>query len=245
MPEQQSAASVEANARYFSDHLREYGRAIAEFETSRRIRSFVSERVRGVGHLLDVGNGGVFCYDTRSIEKITAVDLFLDQLPPDIVAQYIPRNATAKQGSALALPELDASCDMVLMVMVLHHLAGRHWRESWENVRVALREATRVLRPGGRLLVVESCVPRWFFEIEKPAFRVLSAATSSVLSHPVTIQFPVGMIATELEGLGGNVQVTEIPKGRFVLQFGIKWPSCLTPVQPYALEVTKPTECAT
>jgi SAM-dependent methyltransferase len=235
----QSEQSVAANTRYFLEHLREYEQSVSRIDTYGTIQAHVSDRVAGVNHLIDIGNGGVFPYDTSGVKTITAIDLFLDSLPPDIIERYFPRNARLKQGSALALPEPDNSCDMVLMVMLLHHLSGKDWHESWANAQAALAEGMRVLRPGGRMLIVESCVPHWFFQIEKPAFRLLSLMTKTVLSHPVTIQFPAEMIANELGRHGGTAQVQKIPKGKFVLQFGLKVPSFLTPAQPYAIETTK------
>jgi SAM-dependent methyltransferase len=235
----QSEGSVAANTRYFLEHLREYEEGVSHIDSYRTIHALVSDRVAGVDHLIDVGNGGVFPYDTTGVKTITAVDLFLDSLPPDIIERYFPKNACLKQGSALALPEPDNSCDMVLMVMLLHHLSGKDWRESWANAKTALAEGMRVLRPGGRMLIVESCVPYWFFQLEKPAFRLVSLVTKTVLSHPVTIQFPATMIADELGRHGSAVNVRKIPKGRFVLQFGMKVPSFMTPAQPYAIETTK------
>jgi ubiquinone/menaquinone biosynthesis C-methylase UbiE len=125
------------------------------------------------------------------------------------------------------------------MVMLIHHLSGSNWRENWSNARQAIDEALRVLKPGGRLLVVESCVPQWFFQFEKAAFAVLSRATTSVFSHPVTFQFPVDMIVDYLKARGLAVTVTKIPKGKHVLQFGFKIPSIMTPVQVHAIEAIK------
>ncbi len=235
----QSRDSVAANARYFLEHLNEYDRSVAQIDTYATIHRFISRKVAGVERLLDVGNGGVFCYDTASVGSITAIDLFLEDLPDGLVKAHFPKNAKARQGSALALPEPDGSFDMVLMVMLLHHLAGTDWRTSWDNARKALAEAWRVLQPGGKLLIVESCVPPWFFALEKPAFRVLASIAGSVLSHPITFQYPFRMIEGELRNKTSNVHIEQIPKGRYVLQFGFKTPSFATPVQVYAFEAQK------
>ena len=53
-------------------------------------------------------------------------------------------------GSALALPFRDESLDFVYTIGVLHHLPGPH------SQMCALREITRVLKPGGLLVVHES-----------------------------------------------------------------------------------------
>jgi ubiquinone/menaquinone biosynthesis C-methylase UbiE len=235
----QSKVSAAANAAYFLEHLREYHDSVATIDTYKTLHDFISREVEGANELLDVGNGGVFAYDTTRIRSITAIDLFLEDLPPEMIKKYFPKNARIRQGSALALPENDDKFDMVLMVMLLHHLTGTDWQSSWRNVCQALQEGWRVLKPGGRLLVVESCVPEWFFWLEKPALSVLSRFTRTIFSHPVTLQFPAAMITDELRKRFHTVQVSPIPKGKSVLQFGIKVPSFLTPVVPFAFDARK------
>ena len=239
-PPGQTESSISANTDYFLNNLNDYQKSVANIDTYRRIHDFISKKVGGVGHLLDIGNGGVFDYDTSGVGRITAIDLFLEDLPPEVLSTYFPPNAEARRGSALALPEPDAKFDMAIMVMLLHHLAGTNWRASWENARQALAEAWRVVRPGGRLLVVESCVPKWFFQLEKPAFWLLARTARSVFSHPITFQFPVEKIVEELRARSKEVDVQLIPKGRYVLQFGLKVPSVLTPVQVWGIEARKP-----
>jgi SAM-dependent methyltransferase len=239
-PVGQSGQSASANVHYFLEHLREYESSVAEIDTYQTIHDHISAQVAGVGRLLDIGNGGVFCYDTSAIGSITAVDLFLEDISTELVKQHFPSNAQVRQGSALALPVADASFDMVLMVMLLHHLSGRDWRSSWDNARLAIAEAWRALEPGGKFLIVESCVPEWFFQLEKPAFRILSALTSNVFSHPITLQFPHWMIENELKQKTSAVRCDAIPKGKHVLQFGLKVPSFLTPVRIFAIEAVKP-----
>jgi SAM-dependent methyltransferase len=235
----QSDDSISANAQYFLQHLQEYEKSVAELDTYRTIHNFISAKVAGVGQLLDVGNGGVFCYDASGVGTITAIDLFLNDIPADLVKAHFPPNARPQQGSALALPVADGTFDMVLMVMLLHHLSGHDWRSSWDNARKAMAEGWRVLKPGGRFLIVESCVPEWFFSLEKPAFRILSSLTRSIFSHPVTFQFPVRMIEDEFKQKASDVRVHAIPKGKHILQFGFKVLSILTPVQLFGIEVQK------
>jgi ubiquinone/menaquinone biosynthesis C-methylase UbiE len=58
-----------------------------------------------------------------------------------------------RKGSATALPLAGASAERVVMSLLLHHLGA-------EAKRIALAEAVRVLRPGGRLHVADWGRPR-------------------------------------------------------------------------------------
>lgn len=225
----QSQTSVDRNVGFFRDQQTGYNSRIQSLDTYAAIRERVNESLRGVGRLLDIGNGGVFDYDVSLAAEVTALDLFLHQIDRTTA----PRHIRFVTGSALSLPIPDSTFDAVVVCMLLHHLVGRTVEESLQNVELALREAVRVVRPGGRLVLIESCVPAWFYGFERVVFGLASRVINLVTTHPVTLQFPAGLIAERLGALTGRVDVTRIPKGRWVLQYGVKVPSLLTPVCPY------------
>ncbi|MCL6595541.1 MAG: methyltransferase domain-containing protein [Firmicutes bacterium] len=104
------------------------------------------------GVLVDVGAGtGFFALAAARhlpFARVVAVDR-----QADMVAHVRERargeglgNVEAVQGEAEALPLADGSADAALFSMVLHDIS---------RPERALAEAARVLRPGGRLLLVE------------------------------------------------------------------------------------------
>ena len=225
----QSQTSVDHNVGFFRDQQDGYNSKIQSLDTYAAIRARVNESLDGVDRLLDIGNGGVFDYDVSLAAEVIALDLFLHE----IERRAVPRHVRFVTGSALMLPIPDDTFDAVVVCMLLHHLVGRTVGESIQNVRQALAEAMRVLRPGGRLVLIESCVPSWFYAFERGVFGLASRVINLVTTHPVTLQFPAETIASELHQVAARVEITCIPKGRWVLQYGVKVPSALTPVCPY------------
>jgi ubiquinone/menaquinone biosynthesis C-methylase UbiE len=224
----QTETSVRKNASFFLQELDAYSSGVATLDTYDFIRDAVNESIASAQSLLDVGNGGVFDYDTSLAARIVAVDLFLDTLPD---GYRCPKNVTLKHGNALALPEPDGSHDTVLMVMLLHHLIGKSVFESLRNIEQAIREAWRVLSPGGRLVIVESCVPEWFYAFERMIFPVATAIIARTIEHPPTLQLPEKQIAEIIARVTGvTPEVQRVRRGRWVLQYGYKWPSAFTPV---------------
>lgn len=224
------------NAEFFA--AGKHARDSARLDTFRLIWEAIDRELGDVERLLDVGNGGVFGYDTSAIREVVAVDLFLDRLP----RSHFPANVTPRTGNALELDEADACYDVVLEALLYHHLVGDDPEKMVTNVRVAIAEATRVLKPGGRLIVVESCVPRWFYAIEKPLFRPLVAVSRTRLlgGHPATIQIPFELL-TSLVGERLEIgSAYKIPPGRWTTQFGRRWPSALTPARTYMVVGRKP-----
>lgn len=227
----QSSSSVDANQRWFANNA-SYAQGIAQLETYRTIRNAIDDEIGGVGRLLDIGNGGVFDYDTSRVRQIVAVDLFLDEAPPETA----PPNVTFRRGDALALDEETGAYDAVLIALVLHHLVGERPGDLVPNLRRAVSEAHRVLRPGGRLIVVESCVPPWFHAVERVLFRPLTLlARTPLLGHPATMQLPAREIGALMAERLAPVEGRELPVGRWLLQFGHRWPSALTPARPWML----------
>ena len=233
----QDATSAEQNAEFFARD--KHGRDVAELDTYRLIREAITAEVAGAERLLDVGNGGVFEYDTDKVGEIVAVDLFLDRLPDS----HFPPNVTARRGDALSLDEPDASYDLVLEALLYHHLVGSRPDDSVANIRRAVAEAARVLRPGGRLVVAESSVPRWFYRFERVMFRPLSALarTRMLGGHPAVLQLPFPLLQQLIAESLPIERAYRIPMGRWLTQFGRRWPTALTPARAVMIVARKPT----
>jgi SAM-dependent methyltransferase len=232
----QAPDAAAQNADFFARD--KHGEDVAVLDTYARIREAIEREVAGCRRLLDVGNGGVFQYDTKLIEQIVAVDLFLDRLP---TAQF-PSNVTPRKGDALDLDQPDSSYDGVLEALLYHHLVGSRADDLVENVRRAIGEAARVLKPGGRLIVAESCVPPWFYRVERVMFGLLVAlAKTPVLGgHPATLQLPFELL---VELVGERLEVVRahrVPPGRWTTQFGRRWPMALTPARAFIVVARKP-----
>jgi SAM-dependent methyltransferase len=231
----QEETAVARNREFFAGER--WAQQISDIDTYRLIRAAIETEIAGTQTLLDVGNGGVFEYSPELVGSIVAVDLFLSQVPRD----QFPPNVVARDGDALNLADPDETYDAVMHSFLYHHLIGDTPRALLGNVRQAIAEAARVLKPGGTLIVPEGCVPRWFYAFEKVAFRPLVGLSKTKVlgGHPATLLMPFEVVVS-LIGERLEVQRAErIPVGRWVSHFGHRWPAALTPARPYIITATK------
>jgi SAM-dependent methyltransferase len=233
----QTDVSRDKNSEWFLKNLNDYSENVRQIDSYQRISAALTTELQGLGSVLDIGNGGVFDYDTSVVNQIIGLDLFLDQLPPDM---KFPTNVKMEAGDALNIPKPNNIFDGVVMVMLLHHLVGTTVNQCVKNLERAISEAFRVLRPGGKMVIVESCIPPWFYRFERAVFPLASPLINRFLTHPPTLQYTVNHISSVIRGsFGSEPTAISIPLGKYVLQYGFKWPSALTPVQPFLITVRK------
>jgi len=110
--------------------------------------------LRGAGRVLDVGCGaGHLSFAVApAVGEVVASDLSPGML--DAVRDEAQRrglaNLTTQQASAEALPFADASFDAVCTRYSAHH---------WADLAAGLAEIRRVLKPGGRVVVIDVVSP--------------------------------------------------------------------------------------
>ena len=145
------ADRAEAAARYFSTHAEVWDSIrslhVAESAVERAIQDALGDRP--VGRLLDVGTG-----TGRMIELLgpsAALSIGIDKSSEMLRLARVKLEAAGipsslRQADMYAVPLTDGSADSVVIHQVLHYA---------QNPAAALAEAARVMRPGGRLLVVD------------------------------------------------------------------------------------------
>jgi ubiquinone/menaquinone biosynthesis C-methylase UbiE len=168
------AAAAQA---YFREHAAEWDRIRNLHVSDEAVEAAVREALadKPFRSLLDLGTGTGRMLELfgPEIERGLGLDLSLDMLllARDRLERAALKHCSVRQGDIYDLPIADDSFDVVILHQVLHFLddGGR-----------AIKEAARVLRPGGRLLVVDFAPHEQEFLREQFAHRRLGFAPETV-----------------------------------------------------------------
>lgn len=161
--------------------------------------------------VLDVGCGGgqILSYlaEQYSTPTFQGIDLSADQVKrANRRLQKFASRVRVQQGSALALPFADASFDVVYSIASIKH---------WSDRQQGLNECIRVLKPGGKLLIVEvdrACtladtekfisgwkIPRWMQPGGVALFRTWVAGHSPDLLEAQALSSQCSLSASTVE----------------------------------------------
>jgi ArsR family transcriptional regulator len=146
------ADRAEAAARYFAAHAAEWDQIrslhVADAQVEDAIREALGDGP--IGQLVDIGTGTgrmIELFGTaatrsigidRSTEMLRLARVKLEEAGVEAVS--------LRQGDMYALPLPDAEADVVLLHQVLHYA---------QSPAAAIVEGARLLRPGGRLLIID------------------------------------------------------------------------------------------
>ena len=162
---------------YFRAHAAEWDRIrklhVTDAAVEEAIRAALADKP--FRSLLDLGTGTGRMLELfgPEIERGLGLDLSLDMLllARDRLERAGLKNCSVRQGDIYDLPLTNDSFDVVILHQVLHFL---------DDGARAIHEAARVLRPGGRLLVVDFAPHEQEFLREQFAHRRLGFAPETV-----------------------------------------------------------------
>jgi SAM-dependent methyltransferase len=124
----------------------------AQGEDLRDVAALVTGQAGACALDLGCGGGHVAFAVAPLVAEVVAYDLseeMLDAVAGEAASRGL-RNVATQRGPAEALPFAGASFDFVLTRFSAHH---------WSDVRAGLAEARRVLKPGGKALIVDVVAP--------------------------------------------------------------------------------------
>jgi SAM-dependent methyltransferase len=117
-----------------------------------QIAALLDGKIDAVALDLGCGGGHVSFTAAPHVARVVAVDVTAEMLA-QVAEQAAARglqNIETRQAAAEELPFADASFDVVLCRFTAHH---------WHNLEAGLREARRVLKPGGLAVFIDTVAP--------------------------------------------------------------------------------------
>jgi cyclopropane fatty-acyl-phospholipid synthase-like methyltransferase len=230
-PSQQASAAA-LNAEFFAENDT-YKLAHKQLELYRLIALAAAHETERSQALLDIGNGGLFEYPIAHIPHVSAIDLFVEK---DFGARY-PK-VEWHQLSVLEM-EFSECFDTAIAINTLHHVVGSSVDATYENLREFMARAKTSLKPAGKLIVIESTMPRWFVSLYGLVFPLLLRIWP--LSHPPTFQFHFRDILAAGQQAGLELrEFTWIPKTSDFLFLGRQIKRWMAPIRVGKFVFTRP-----
>ncbi len=159
---------------YFEKFIDEYADEIISIQPEfyKNAARFINKELEPGSLVIDIGNGGVINYNYKNLKELICLDLKISE---KAVQKYKKvENIKFCEGNVLDLKEItNSSVDTVILQTVIHHLAGKTFKNTQKNVTRGIEECMRILKPGGKLLIVESVVFPWFEMVERMLYSFM------------------------------------------------------------------------
>lgn len=225
---------------YFRRHYETYAEEILSIQPEfyKNSAAFINEGLNECSSVLDIGNGGVINYNYEHLSKLDCVDIVLN---PNAIEKYSKdKQISFFKSNILDLQEIkDGTYDAVVIQAVIHHLAGLSKSKTDENVKKALSSCSRVLKPNGKILIIESVVVRPFEILELVVYPLMQLFFK-ICKFDTVFQFSDKSLCKFVELLGYKItNCAPVNLDKFVWLMGRKVPTVLTPCRAIWIEIEK------
>lgn len=176
----------------------------------------------------DIGNGGVINYKFDNLKRLDCIDLSLSK---SAIKKYEnSSNVVFKCGNILHLNEVqNETYDRVIVQCVIHHLAGQDFLTTQNNTIRAIHECMRILKPDGKLLIVESTVVPWFEKVERALYGIMQLFFK-LIHFDTVYQFSAPSLIALISSQNFNIKSTQmIEIGKYMWLLKHKVPNKITP----------------
>lgn len=166
-----------------SDQKKYFDNIANHYSEDNRISVDYLQRIRKAsspyisGNVLDIGNGGVVCFDYKKASRITLADIAFDLLknPKAIKNRKLMPITDFKlkcvEANVMDLSFASNSFDTVILFNVAHHLSVPSLKDSITNIERAFKEINRVLKKDGVFLLADNCPPFYIKMLFDPLFE--------------------------------------------------------------------------
>jgi len=226
--------------RYFQKIYADYQSSVEKapvLDVHQRIKRVIEPRLAGI--VVDIGSGG----DTRHRNPAITLLVSVDNVVEFLRHAKDPAALNAA-GDVRALPFKRGSVDRIVIQFVIHHLTDDNLAGTFRNVRAAVAESARILKPGGRIFIVDSMtwrpldvLQRGLYPLSRALLRGFGKPMVFLLSAPFLVRLCAesGLAAEQpiVIDWGAMTDLSQalFPKVRFPLRY--------TPAKLTILEAVK------
>jgi ubiquinone/menaquinone biosynthesis C-methylase UbiE len=236
---------VESHSKEFFDKYSNYAGYVMENQGDvyQNTKKLIDKFLVDAKFVLDVGNGGVINYAFKNLERLDCLDISISD---STKTKYrFQENVQFIMGDALHLPFDDDQYDVAILQYVLHHLAvaeggGTPLLQTKNNVKTCISELLRVVKPGGKVLIIEPVLPNWMYKLEERLFGLLMRFCRFI-KHDEVFQYSAKALTEIISNIKtqSDLAFHNIDVGKSMVIFKIRFPAWIVPQKVYLMEISK------
>ena len=218
-------SNIQKTKEYFDSKPKHFRKPLESYpilykEAAERINKHIQ------GKVIDVGSAETINYDTNKIKTLILADI------TNMNKEKAQKNIFLINSDMREIGIKSDLMDFAIIQHTLHHLAGNTLKRSLKNLNQGLQESYRILKKGGKGLIIEGVVPEPFYILQKILFPIHKKIYKIFFNHPMVIQYSERQIYKELKKVGFKVEPSEIIKTDKLLGIlGINVPHWLIPIK--------------